>query len=93
MRRMRFHTHRNLILRGAEKSVGSRVPRDRKNGMPATAIFTILHGTSRTEFYTNLQLIEDQLKHHIVLRSKGGRTVAENCQMLCTDCNRRKSDT
>ncbi|MBR5957941.1 MAG: HNH endonuclease [Salinivirgaceae bacterium] len=21
----------------------------------------------------------------------GGRTIAENCQMLCRDCNRRKS--
>lgn len=24
--------------------------------------------------------------------SKGGKTVPENCQMLCEDCNRRKSD-
>ena len=23
---------------------------------------------------------------------QGGKTVAENCQMLCADCNRRKSD-
>lgn len=29
---------------------------------------------------------------HITPWSKGGRTVAENCQMLCADCNRRKSD-
>lgn len=29
---------------------------------------------------------------HIVPWSKGGRTVPENCQMLCADCNRRKSD-
>lgn len=24
--------------------------------------------------------------------NKYGKTVAENCQMLCADCNRRKSD-
>jgi len=29
---------------------------------------------------------------HITPWSKGGRTVAENCQMLCADCNRRKSN-
>ena len=28
---------------------------------------------------------------HIVPWSRGGRTVRENCQMLCRDCNRRKS--
>ena len=29
---------------------------------------------------------------HIVPWSKGGKTVAENCQMLCIPCNRQKSD-
>jgi len=29
---------------------------------------------------------------HITPWSKGGRTTADNCQMLCKDCNRRKSD-
>ena len=29
---------------------------------------------------------------HITPWSKGGRTTATNCQMLCADCNRRKSD-
>ncbi|MDR0462811.1 MAG: DUF262 domain-containing protein [Pseudomonadales bacterium] len=28
---------------------------------------------------------------HITPWSQGGKTVAENCQMLCKDCNRRKS--
>lgn len=28
---------------------------------------------------------------HIIPWSKGGRTVEENCQMLCRECNRRKS--
>lgn len=27
---------------------------------------------------------------HIMPWSKGGKTIAENCQMLCADCNRRK---
>ena len=63
-----------------------------------------LHDSSRNkqdEFYTNLQLVEDELKRfaiekmqadHITPWAKGGKTVAENCQMLCADCNRRKSD-
>ena len=29
---------------------------------------------------------------HITPWSKGGKTNSENCQMLCQDCNRRKSD-
>ncbi len=29
---------------------------------------------------------------HIKPWSQGGKTIAENCQMLCADCNRRKSD-
>ena len=28
---------------------------------------------------------------HIVPWARGGRTVEENCQMLCRECNRRKS--
>ena len=36
--------------------------------------------------------IEQMQADHITPWSKGGRTVAENCQMLCADCNRRKSD-
>ena len=34
----------------------------------------------------------DQMEaDHITPWSKGGKTLAENCQMLCKDCNRRKS--
>lgn len=29
---------------------------------------------------------------HITPWSRGGKTIAENCQMLCADCNRRKSN-
>lgn len=29
---------------------------------------------------------------HIIPWSKGGKTITENCQMLCRDCNLRKSD-
>ena len=36
--------------------------------------------------------IEQMQGDHITPWAKGGKTVAENCQMLCADCNRRKSD-
>jgi len=36
--------------------------------------------------------IDDMQADHITPWSKGGKTLSENCQMLCADCNRRKSD-
>jgi len=36
--------------------------------------------------------IDDMQADHITPWSKGGKTVPENCQMLCEDCNRRKSN-
>lgn len=36
--------------------------------------------------------LEEMEADHITPWAKGGRTVAANCQMLCRDCNRRKSD-
>ena len=36
--------------------------------------------------------IEEMEADHITPRSQWGQTVLENCQMLCRDCNRRKSD-
>ena len=36
--------------------------------------------------------IEQMEADHIAPWSQGGKTLAENCQMLCRDCNRRKSD-
>ncbi len=34
----------------------------------------------------------DMEADHVIPWSKGGKTVEENCQMLCKTCNRRKSD-
>jgi len=36
--------------------------------------------------------IEQMEADHITPWAKGGRTIADNCQMLCQECNRRKSD-
>ena len=36
--------------------------------------------------------IEEMQADHITPWSKCGKTIPENCQMLCADCNRRKSD-
>lgn len=36
--------------------------------------------------------IEEMHADHITPWSKGGKTNPGNCQMLCADCNRRKSD-
>lgn len=36
--------------------------------------------------------IRDMEADHITPWSQGGKTTAENCQMLCKSCNRRKSD-
>lgn len=35
--------------------------------------------------------IEEMEADHITPWSQGGKTIPENCQMLCKDCNRRKS--
>ena len=35
---------------------------------------------------------EDMQGDHIVAWSQGGRTLPENCQMLCRKCNATKSD-
>ena len=36
--------------------------------------------------------IEEMQADHITPWSKGGKTIPENCQMLCADCNRKKSN-
>ena len=35
---------------------------------------------------------EEMQADHITPWSKGGKTVPENCQMLCRDCNLKKSN-
>ena len=35
--------------------------------------------------------IKEMEADHITPYSKGGHTTLDNCQMLCRDCNRRKS--
>ena len=42
--------------------------------------------------HTKLNSIDDCHFDHIVPWSKGGRSVRDNCQILCTDCNLSKSD-
>lgn len=36
--------------------------------------------------------LEEMEADHITPWSQGGHTLAENCQLLCRECNRRKSD-
>jgi 5-methylcytosine-specific restriction endonuclease McrA len=36
--------------------------------------------------------INEMEADHITPWHSGGKTISENCQMLCKDCNRRKSD-
>lgn len=36
--------------------------------------------------------INEMQADHITPWSKGGKTIPENCQMLCADCNRKKSN-
>lgn len=36
--------------------------------------------------------MKDMQADHIIPWSKGGRTIAENCQMLCAKCNREKTN-
>ena len=36
--------------------------------------------------------LEEMEADHITPWSQGGKTNLENCQMLCKECNRRKSD-
>ena len=60
--------------------------------------------SKKDEFYTQLEDIEQELKHykkhfelnemeadHIDPWSKGGPTTSGNCQLLCKEDNRRKS--
>ena len=41
---------------------------------------------------TDKHVLEDMQADHIMPWSKGGRTTADNCQLLCSPCNRKKSN-
>ena len=43
------------------------------------------------EVHENYFEIEDMEADHITPWKDGGKTTDENCQVLCKDCNRRKS--
>ena len=43
-------------------------------------------------FESNFFKLSEMHADHIKPWAKGGPTTAENCQMLCRDCNLRKSD-
>ena len=47
----------------------------------------------KAEGKTRVWSIEQMQADHIVPWSRGGHTTLDNCQMLCADCNRKKSDT
>ena len=49
------------------------------------------YGNSPIDFLKKFS-IEQMQADHITPWAKGGKMTAENCQMLCADCNRRKSD-
>ena len=38
----------------------------------------------------DMDLVADAIADHIMPWSKGGKTVPDNCQMLCRDCNLKK---
>lgn len=45
------------------------------------------------EFYCGEHFeLSEMHADHIVPWSKGGTTTADNCQMLCRDCNLKKGD-
>lgn len=64
-------------------------------------IRTFKYGTKATVYERQKGICPHCHKHfelsemeadHVVPWSKGGHTTLENCQMLCRECNRRKSD-
>ena len=43
------------------------------------------------ESHLNVRGFSDAMKREAYERHEGGKTNAGNCQMLCSDCNRKKS--
>lgn len=54
--------------------------------------FTRQHGVC-AKCGRQCESVSDMEADHITPWSRGGKTIPENCQMLCKECNRRKSDT
>lgn len=56
-------------------------------------IRTVMNGFPLNVMYWAKTGVNEEMQaDHITPWSKGGRTVPENCQMLCRDCNLKKSD-
>ena len=74
------------VLSGNEKALNLRAFDDKTKGI----VYERQHGICKKcgKHFT----IEQMEADHITPWSQGGKTVIENCQMLCKDCNRRKSD-
>ena len=75
------------VLNGEEKHLNVRAFDDR---MKRTAYEKQKGICKRCKKHFNLEEMEAD---HITPWSQGGKTVEENCQMLCRECNRRKSDS
>lgn len=75
------------VLNGEEKHLNVRAFDDR---MKRTAYEKQKGICKKCKKHFNLEEMEAD---HITPWSQGGKTVEENCQMLCRECNRRKSDS
>jgi 5-methylcytosine-specific restriction endonuclease McrA len=51
----------------------------------------ILESIDNIYEFAERKTFEQMEADHITPWHDGGRTIAENCQMLCRECNRRKS--
>lgn len=74
------------VLSGNERALSLRTFDDKTKGI----VYERQHGICKKcgKHFEITQMEAD----HITPWSQGGKTVIENCQMLCKDCNRRKSD-
>lgn len=74
------------ILSGQEKHLSIRTFTDRDK----RSVFEIQGGVC--PICEDVFDIENMEADHITPWGEGGKTIAENCQMLCKECNRRKSN-
>lgn len=73
---------RNLNIRAFTESM-KRQAYERQNGI---CPFCQAKGNAKIRYE-----LREMHTDHITLWQLGGKTIAENCQMLCADCNRHKS--